>query len=231
MADTMNHIERGVAALTEQARRPAVHLSAGHGSGRRLRGRRQDDLPRVGLRTPRSSPRLHRRAEVLRLRLGHRPDGPVRHGRRPGRARPHGRAEHPVRRPDRHQQPRGLREAAGPRHQARAAATSWSRAPACSSRRWATRSSPPRFLEGPLLALTQTAGAEKRLHGHGQQQERRAHKALETITELRRGHGQGLRHRRQARRPRVGLPVGQLLLPRRQGVRRVRGHSTSTPAS
>ena len=62
-----------------------------------------------------------------------------------------------------------------------------------------------------------------RLHGHGAQQERRAPR-LGPHHRVRRGDGQGLRRaQRQARRFRVGLPLGQLLLSGRQGVRGVRG--------
>ncbi len=77
------------------------------------------------------------------------------------------------------------------------------------------------FLEGPLLALTQTAGAEKVFMDMINNRSA-VHKGLETMTAVRRRLRQRLRQHRRPR-PVLGLPVGQLLLPGRQGVRRVRG--------
>ncbi len=153
------------------------------GVNRRLVGDGKMTYPRLGQRPEEVRRGRHRRLQVLRLGLVLRPDGPVRHGRRPRAPRPHGRPEHPVRGQDHHPQPGGLREAARAGRARRAAAASSSRAPRCSSEKLENDIITSGFLEGPLLALTQTAGAEKVFMDMINNRSA-VHKGLETMTQF-----------------------------------------------
>ena len=143
MVDTMNHIERCVAAFTDKPGRQAFSIPVGHGSGPTLRGRRQDDLPRVG-----TDPKKFAQGFIAGQKYFDHDwaIGLMDLSVMAGDLGAHVRMDEqntPFVDKTVITTPRTTRSCRS-RTSRRAAATSWSRAPACSSRRWARRSSPPR---------------------------------------------------------------------------------------